>query len=333
MNIMLRRQLMLTAISLAVTSLSAMAQNTDRAAIYERKLNTFAQPSNEPRALRSDAVQSVVGDVRARNVAAERSVVSSSRTEKNPAVAPSPEPEPFGWSFSLDTSAEYDTSAFDDYLEKADWYWETNLGIGLERALNDKWGYSVGGSATWDRYDRYSELDTDILGLSAGVAYAASSKLTVALDHQSLWLYSAGFDDNFLTVHDTALSTAYTLSESVIWKLSATRREADPSRANRWAFASSLSYTKKLDELVQGLSLNFGGLVQYTTYDSPSDRHAWATKAWVKVKKAFSKSFSITLAATYLHNDDSTFNDALGVEPLDYDKWGFRPTLAFTYVW
>jgi hypothetical protein len=153
------------------------------------------------------------------------------------------------------------------------------------------------------------------------------------LDHQSLWIYSSGFGDNFLSLHDTSLSTSVKLTDEVGWKLSATRRNANPSGADRWAFGTSLGYNKKLDSVMQGLSLNLGASVQYAMYDNPSDRHTWQSKGWVKLKKDFTKSFSLTLAASYLHNDDSTFSEALGVSPLDYNKWVFSPTLAFTYVW
>lgn len=239
-------------------------------------------------------------------------------------------------------SVSYDSSAFDDFSEKSDWYFDGEVGLIRPIQVSSNFLFLPMASAEWVRYDRYSDLDFDLFAAGLVVDHALREDILLELSAVNIWIFQPGFDDNFLTLTDCSGSLAKNwqlegrglLSEDASASLTAaaTRRFADNDQAERWTFNVTPAWTKSLSALV---NWSIEGEILYGMYDDPSDREYWQAGANTSVERQMweSKSCSGSVIAKvgYLNNDDTTVVDGVAVG--DFEKWEIRPSLAVSAQW
>ena len=237
-------------------------------------------------------------------------------------------------------SATYDTSAFDDYTEKSDWYLYGAVSVSYKAATNLSVTPTV--SAETFRYDRYGELDFDMLTANLSTSHTMSDGWGWRAKASSAWLFERDFGDNFLTLYDMSGQLTKTLElkgdcfltkdASMQFGGMVARRLADNDLAERWTFSIDPQWIKKLSESMQA---SIGGALQYGVYDEPSDREIWKAGASASVERQLwatdTCSGSLIASVAYSSTDDSTVDAGTAVN--DFEKWEIGPSIAVAAEW
>ncbi len=236
------------------------------------------------------------------------------------------------------TNPVYTSNAFYDFTEIEDWYVQQFITAGAETILAEKYYVLAEVGTSFTRYDQYSSLDRDTMGVHLAGSTSLSEKLSVGVNYRSTWFFDSGFDDNDSTFHSVALYGALTSplpgGGTLQWVPTVSQIWANPDDYNQIGVGLNTNLSIPLSEKT---TFGLNGGINYVWYDQYFEesfgvqRQDLALSAGAYVVHRPLDNVEIRLGVDFTNNDSTLnptdFLTGRNVDLYDYDIWNFRPTI------